>query len=125
MSTITSILLQFDGLAFAHTDDPDGDGDLLPQVQAIVRGMTACLEFKSITNPPADWYWGGLVPECDLLAGAFNCFDLDEFFEELEKLQWTHPGAIRVFVQREHSRAFGVWVMRDGKMVCVLEEVPW
>lgn len=124
MSTITNVIMQWDGLTFGHTNDPDGDGANYPRIQEIVRHLTG-QRFGRITDSPGSDAWGGHAPECDIIAGAFNNFPIDEFFEAVERLTWTRPDTVRVIVQRSERRAFGVWVLCDGKMVCVLAEVAW
>lgn len=78
--------------------------------------------FKCITHSQIHCWGGGKNPETTVFAAAFNYFQLGEFFEELEKLEWQRPDLLRVFVQRQESNAFGVWIMCDGKMTCVLSE---
>ena len=113
MSCVANVLIQFDCL------EPDVQN--VAKLHEITERL--CQQrFRSLVDSRARDLWGGSkAPECDLFGAAFNYIPLDEFFAELEKLEWECPNLIRVFVQRQDDNAFGVWVMREGKMVCVLE----
>jgi len=128
MSQVTNVMLQFLG---CDGDSYWGDDDAanVARVQAIVGELADGQQFKDITSqrdegpPQPGNFWGGSkYPECDLLAGAFNYLPLDQFIAKIEKLTWRCPAFFRLFAQSQECDAFGVWVIRDGKIVCVVPE---
>lgn len=124
VSVVSNVLMQFSG---ADGDEYAGrefgtDFDNLARVQELAREFGGGT-FKEITAQPNGNAWGGSkYPECTLLGAAFNGLSLADFIDGLEKLEWREPKLFRLFVQGQQSDAFGVWVIRDGKIVCVVEE---
>ena len=54
--------------------------------------------------------WGGSkVPSGNVYGAAFNYLTWDKFKAWLESLPWRYPEYVRVLVNREGDRAFGLW----------------
>lgn len=130
MSNVTNVMIQFygvDGDAYAHkefgTDYPN-----LAKIQTLIKELGDGAELRHIAahgegEEQKESLWGGgKYPQTHVLAGAFNYLQLEEFIAVLEKLEWSEPRLFRLFTQGEDSEAFGVWIIRDGKIVCVVEE---
>lgn len=131
MSNVTNVMLQFygaDGDEYEHLELGGTDYPNLLKVQALIKEFGDGGELRHIAahgenEPQTPSNWGGKkYPQTHVLAGAFNYLQLEEFIAALEKLEWCEPRFFRLFTQGEDSEAFGVWVMREGKIVCVVEE---
>jgi hypothetical protein len=132
MSHVTNVMMQFDGAdgdeGYDPEDDPN-DSVNLPLIQAIVEKLTGGGQrFNEITggagedDSPGRCWGGSKFPEADVLAAAFNYLPISNFIAELSKLEWRRPELFRLFIQDQDYNAFGVWVMRDGKIVNVVEQ---
>lgn len=130
MSYVTNVMLQFDGCSFREDggapEGLEGDSANRGKIDEITARLASGQVFRLITREGRASNWGGgKNAECDLLAAAFNYLPLEDFIKELESLTWSSPEMFRLFVQRQGSDAFGVWVIKDGKIVCVVEESGW
>ncbi len=135
MSNVTNVMMQFSGAngdAYEHeefgTDFPNlalvqksivelGDGAPLKHVAAHGDDEPGPEE-----GQPGSGWGGRKYPETTVLAGAFNYLQLEEFIEALQKLTWREPDQFRLFVQGQDADAFGVWIIRNGKIVEVVEQ---
>ena len=68
--------------------------------------------------------WGGTKnPQADIWCGAYNSLDLEEFLGFVVSALWENPEWVQVFVKREEDATFGVYAIRDNRIVSVLAPV--
>jgi hypothetical protein len=76
---------------------------------------------RSLTAIGTDHWGGNKAPECELVAGAYNVFDLDAFWQHMSQLRWNRPDEVQVFVKEQLDRRFQVWAIEDGAFVRLLD----
>lgn len=83
--------------------------------------------FTEITSAAADPFWicTGKRPECSVWAGAFNHLNRGALFADIESAPWLAPECVQVFMLDDDDRTFGVWMLRDGRLVQLLAPVSW
>ncbi|WP_409235475.1 squamosa promoter-binding protein 15 [Streptomyces sp. PA5.6] len=65
----------------------------------------------------SDTRWGGgKYPECDVYAGALNHADLDGLVGQVERIVWTHPEFVQLFVMDQEQVYFRVWMFHGAKL---------
>ncbi|MES2179822.1 MAG: hypothetical protein V4550_18320 [Gemmatimonadota bacterium] len=129
MSLVTNVMMQFSGADGDKEEDEEFGTDFknLEAIQALVRKLADGQIFSEITDSnkhySAGSNWGGSkLPETTVLAAAFNYLPLKDFIAAIGEMKWKEPHLFRLFVQEQGYGAFGVWIIRDGKLVQVVEQ---
>ena len=115
MSLVTNVMIQLDDLA---------DKANLAALDDLTRDSTADGHqiLRCITDRDPGEFWGGSkYPECGIWAAAFNYLEIDAFLAGIEAMTWHAPKCFRLFIQEQEDDAFGVYLLRGGKLVKVVE----
>ena len=59
---------------------------------------------------------GNKVMQCDVLMGAFNYMNVDEFITYLNSLNWDNLYGIQLLIKDEHDERFSFWECKLGKL---------
>lgn len=100
MSTVTDVILTVSGL-----DDDDQREDetlavLLPELDKVHNETGYRIYAPSRVSRHAT---GGAAMQAGVFVGAYNHFPEEEFIAAIERVPWTAPEAVRLFIQREHD----------------------
>src|SRR4051812_39578211 len=59
---------------------------------------------------PALWWGGTKNPECELWGGAYNHLDHVAFWDHLNRMLWSYPQSVQVFLMDQEDARFQVWM---------------
>ncbi|UGQ11628.1 hypothetical protein LO772_33460 [Yinghuangia sp. ASG 101] len=98
--------------------------------EVVVLALDADEVMEPLTrDDPARTWYGRFVPIESQWGGSFGCGWAVEFermrnrtglLRHLESLPWPRPGSVQVLIHDQDDDCFGLWMLRDGRLV----EVP-
>lgn len=101
MSSVTNLLL--------HIPDLENEVEKIYEVNRFFEER----EIKpliSLDDPglPEGWYGGSKMLECNLYAGAFNNFPMQDFIQHLKSLQWEDPKCLQIIFKGQNDDFFRI-----------------
>jgi hypothetical protein len=68
--------------------------------------------------------WGGTkFPECELWGGAYNRLDHAAFWNHMNRLRWSYPRLVQVFLMDQEDDRFQVWMINNGEFAQIVDGV--
>jgi len=117
MSVVTNVLVSYDIL---EGENPSNLAEFREWFEPI-GGIRAIAGGDRDWSNPASWWGGTKNPECELWGGAYNHLDHSGFWNHLNRLRWSYPQSVQVFVKDQDDPRFQVWMVADGKFAQIVD----